>query len=472
MSTQIFPSTSAGRAAHELVKAINSGKKELQRLFLDTRLSEAGKRERPLDESASLLQKAFEQSGGIIIDKVERSEPNPFVFYARSMRGNHWTRVFLFMDKIEEGKIREFGFLPIRAYAEDKETLWPEKRLTDDLAKREIERHVFWLAKRDIFSGVVLVAHGYTRFNTLVGVAVGNAEKSFESPNRIDTKFNIGSINKMFTSVSIAQLIEKGAISLQDKLGDLIPGYPNGEASRSVTVYHLLSHQAGLGGLFERPKYDNRKKYQTNMELLSIFADQLLLYEPGTRSMYSNEGYIVLGSIVEEVTGEDYHDYVRKNILQPADMQNTGPYALDEHVPNLAVGYLQAADDPFGLDPRRPNHMFLGWRGNACGGGYSTGPDLVKFANALKTHKLVGSKLTDEFTRQQGGMKNYGLGFEVEEFNGKRVVGHTGGGPNSGVNCALKTFWDSQETVVVVGNYDAPVAQDLATDIVKFLSNP
>jgi beta-lactamase family protein len=123
------------------------------------------------------------------------------------------------------------------------------------------------------------------------------------------------------------------------------------------------------------------------------------------------------------------------------------------------------------LDPRHPNYMFLGWRGNACGGGYSTAPDILRFANALKTYKIVGPQFTKEFTKQQGKMRNYGLGFEVEEFNGKRVVGHTGGGPNSGVNCALKIFWDQDETVIVLGNYDAPAAQDLASDIAMFLAS-
>ena len=468
MTAKILPSTSAGKAATELVNAINTGEIEQQRRFLESHISENGRRERALGDSLSLLQKAFKQSGGVEVNQIERNEPNPFVFYVASKHGDHWTRIFLFMDKTEADKINEFGFLPLRDPLAAKELPWPGKRSNVDQSKKEIEKHVERAGRKDTFSGVVLIAEAS---KPIVNIAKGYADKAFNVTNKPDTKFNIGSMNKMFTALSIAQLIGKNKLSTDDTLNDIIPGAHKSQAAKSITIYHLLSHQAGLGGLFERPKYDKRLRYLTNTDLLPIFADQPLLFEPGSRSMYSNEGYIVLGAIIEKVTGENYHDYVRKNIADPSGMSNTGPFALDESTSNLAIGYMQYENDPFGLDPRHPNYMFLGWRGNACGGGYSTAPDLLNFASAIKSHKIVGKDLTEQFVNRQGSMRNYGLGFEVEDYNGRKVVGHTGGGPNSGVNCALKIFWDTDQTVIVLGNYDAPAAQDLASDITKFLSS-
>jgi len=340
------------------------------------------------------LGKAFQQSGGVEVRQIERSESNPFVFYVASIRGDHWSRIYLFMDKVELGKIMEFGFLPVRDPLAARELPWPGKRSSDDQTSIEIGKHVSRASAKNAFSGVVLVAGGSM---PIVNLATGYAEKSFNVNNKPDTKFNIGSMNKMFTSISIAQLIERDKLSLDVHLGEIIPGYPNNEAARSVTVRQLLSHEAGLGGLFERPKYDRRVRYCTNMELLPVFADEPLLFEPGSRAMYSNEGYIVLGAIIEEMTGENYHDYVRENITKPLDMVDTGPFALDESTSNLAVGYMQFDDDPFGLEARHPNYMFLGWRGNACGGGYSTAPDLLKFANASRAtrswEKILPSNL-------------------------------------------------------------------------------
>jgi len=450
-----------------LVDSINNGRKAKIQQFLDSYLSKRALEEKPLQDHLSLLQKVHDQSGGVDVMKVERPEPNPFVIRVKSRSGEHWARVFLFLDKIEANRIATFGFIPLLDPSGYEELPWSEKSSRGADGSVEIEKHVKRAGEKDIFSGVVLVS---AKNKTMTSMAVGFANQSFNIPNRIDTKFNIGSIDKMFTSLSIAQLAHSGKLSLQDKLADFLPNYPNRHAAERITVYHLLTHSAGLGNLFERPKYDNRKKYGISSDFLPVFADEPLLFEPGSKSSYSNEGYIVLGAIIEELSGENYHDYVRKHIHDPAGMIETGPYALDETVPNVATGYMRYEDDPFGLEPRHPNHMFLGWRGNACGGGYSTAPDLLRFATTLRSYKLVTKNLTDEFTTPHGQMRNYGLGFEVETINGKRVIGHTGGGPNSGINCALKIFWDEPYTVIVMGNYDAPAAQDLASDISNFLA--
>ena len=219
------------------------------------------------------------------------------------------------------------------------------------------------------------------------------AEKTFGVPNKIDTKFNLGSMNKMFTAIAIAQLVEAGKLSFQDSLAKVLPEYPNRQSAEKITIHHLLTHTSGLGDFFDNPEFRPfRQKYQNPTDYFRLFADKPLRFEPGARFGYSNAGFVVLGAIVEKVSGENYFDYIREHIYKPAGMTNSDSYELTEVVPNLAVGYGRFEDDPMGIDPRRSNIAFLPWKGSPAGGGYSTAPDLLKFAQALRENKLVSAK--------------------------------------------------------------------------------
>lgn len=151
-------------------------------------------------------------------------------------------------------------------------------------------------------------------------------------------------------------------------------------------------------------------------------------------------------------------------------MKDTDAYPLDEPTPNRAVGYARFEDDPFAMDPRRANWAFLGSQGNAAGGIYWTAPNLLRFARALRGNRFLSAKLTRTITNRQGLMPNYGYGFVVEDVHGHEVIGHGGGGPNSGVNTELKMFRDGSYAVAVLSNYDAPTAQELAGRITELLA--
>jgi len=153
-------------------------------------------------------------------------------------------------------------------------------------------------------------------------------------------------------------------------------------------------------------------------------------------------------------------------------MTNSDSFRRDEVVGNLAYGYTRFENnDPLGLEPQRGNWMTLPIKGSSAGGGYSTTIDLFKFAQALREHKLLNAELTEKVT---GGNvdtpmgSKYGYGFMDFTMNGKSVRGHGGGAP--GINSDLKMFWDGSYTVVVMGNYDPPAAQDLSQKIAEFLS--
>lgn len=141
--------------------------------------------------------------------------------------------------------------------------------------------------------------------------AYGLARRDPEQANQVDTKFDLGSMGKMFTSVAILQLVEQGRLSLDDRIVDAVPDYPNREVAEKVTVHHLLTHTAGMGDCFEGEFFATpRDQLRTVEGYLPLFVDDPLQFEPGAQWAYSNEGYIVLGLIVERVTGQSYWDYV------------------------------------------------------------------------------------------------------------------------------------------------------------------
>jgi D-alanyl-D-alanine carboxypeptidase len=450
-----------------LIEALNARNPAEQQGFLTANLSENALKEKSAADRAVLLQKASDQSGGVELVNTTVVSRDLVEFHVSSRRGEHRAKIYVFGDKRQPGKIREFGFVPEPSPGFLEQDKWPSTRLSESEVIEEMYRHVDLHDKNDVFSGAVLVAKDN---KVIFEKAVGLAERSFSVPTRMDTKFHLGSMNKMFTSLSIAQLVEQGRLSFEDRISKVLPEYPNKENAEKIAIHHLLTHTAGLGSLFDRAGYDRREKYANSISYFKLFAKEPLIFEPGTNHSYSNEGFIVLGAVIEKLTGQNYHDYVRERIFRPSGMLDTDAYAMDEVIPNLAVGYARFEDDPFGIDRRRPNWMFLGWRGNACGGGYSTSLDLLKFSNALRHYKFVGKDLTEKLTSKQSSMPGYGMGFQLEERNGRKIVGHGGGGPNSGINSQLSMFWDGSYTVAVLGNYDAPAASNLTGGICEFLA--
>ena len=178
----------------------------------------------------------------------------------------------------------------------------------------------------DIFSGVILIADkdsvqylraiGYSDWNTL-------------TPNLNDTKFNIGSIGKLFTQILITQLIQEGKLSLSDNLSKLYPLYKN-KNDEKITVKQLLTFSAGLGDYFQIDEFmKHSDKYRKTKDLISLISKEPLLYEPGSSSQYSNSSYVVLGGIIERLTGKSYLENLKERILNPLNMKNSGFFYKD-----------------------------------------------------------------------------------------------------------------------------------------------
>lgn len=341
-------------------------------------------------------------------------------------------------------------------------------KLSDAEIVKETETYLEQAVAEDTFSGAVLIAKGS---KPIFEKAYGSANKSSNTPNNVDTKFNLGSIDKSFTAVAIAQLVQKGKLSFNDPIIKYLPDYPNKTVAAKVTIHQLLTHTSGMGMYFNDEFMKRRASWKTLSDLLPLFVNDTLDFEPGQKMQYSNSGYVVLGLIIERVTGQNYFDYVRQHIFEPAGMKNTASYELDQKVPNLALGYtnmgLTGRPEP---GPRKDSTPHLTGRGSSAGGGYSTLDDMLKFGQALIDHKLLSKQYTDIVLSNQmpAGQPPAGYGFFSVQANGARAFGNNGGGP--GTNSTFSVYPELGYTVVVMSNYDPPSASKVNGKIKDLLS--
>ncbi len=334
-------------------------------------------------------------------------------------------------------------------------------KLSDSEIATQVESLVDRAAAVDSFSGAVLVAKdGQPIFER----AVGFANKETSTPNKTTTRFNLGSIDKSFTSVAIAQLAQQGKLSYSDTIAKHLPDYPNKTVAAQVSIHQLLTHTSGLGDYLGS---ESLAKMKTLRDILPAFVNQPVSFEPGTKMQYSNAGYVVLGLIIEKISGTSYYEYVSSHIFKPAGMDRTGSFELNQKVDDLAVGYTRMG--PQG--PRRPNTATLAGRGSSAGGGYSTVGDMLKFVNALTANKLISAEYSEIVFSGGGPQKpagpGRGYGFMQNQMSGVRTIGNGGGGP--GVNASFRTYQGRGYTVVVLSNYDPPAAQELAAKIQEIL---
>lgn len=273
------------------------------------------------------------------------------------------------------------------------------------------------------FSGALMLKRGdqvvYQR-------AVGQAERVFGAANRIDTRFNVASIGKMFTATAVLRLVERGRIDLDAPILRYLTDYPARAVAEQITARQLLSHSSGVGNYWEAIAQKPSQAFVEARDFLPLIADQPLEFTPGERLGYSNGGYVILGLIVEALTGEAYADHIRRTIFEPLGMSGSGDWPLDLVVLNRADGYSRDEAVPGAWR----NNLFVNqFRGGPAGGGYSTVADLLTFITALGDGRLVSPKMYATATTGlfDLGRARYGLGFMEETINGHRMVGNTGG---------------------------------------------
>jgi len=297
-------------------------------------------------------------------------------------------------------------------------------------------------AKRDAFSGVLLVARGD---QVLLRRAWGMADRGAGTPVTLETRFRVGSMDKMFTAVATLQLVGAGKLSLDGTVGEYLPAYPNAEIAK-VTIRQLLTHAGGTGDIFG-PEFDrHRLELKTHDDYVRLYGTRGPTHPPGEGYEYSNYGFVLLGDIIEHVSGQSYYDYVERQVFAPAGMHDTGFLPEDVAVQGRARAYTRK--DGKWVDAADT----LPYRGTAAGGGYSTAGDLLAFARALRSGKLLPPALLAQATSRQTPW--YGYGFMVGERQGVAGFGHGGGA--EGMNGALEIFPAQDQVLVALANIDPP----------------
>jgi D-alanyl-D-alanine carboxypeptidase len=428
-----IPQTPAGKAFAAWLTSFNSADPAKLRAF-----DEAYPRENvPSIEDRLSFR---EEVGGFKLLKIEKSEPTAITVLLQENESDTVARLDLTVSAEAPVKILRSTLEAVRRPPD-----LAIPRLEQAAALAAFSARAEQLAKNDQFSGAVLVARNG---KVLFEKAWGLANREAGTPNTLDTQFRLGSMNKMFTAVATLQLVEAGKVALDDPIGKHLTDYPNKDVASKVTVRHLLTHAGGTGDIFGPEFAKNRLTLREHGDYVKLYGARGLTHEPGAEHRYSNYGYVLLGALIEKVSGTSYYEHVRAKIFQPAGMTSTDSLPETETVQKRAVGYMKR-DGKWA-----PNTDTLPWRGTAAGGGYSTVGDLLRFAQALESGKLLSKKMLAEATRPQ--QEQYGYGFGVNDDWPLRSYGHGGGAP--GMNGDLRVYPQLGYVLVSLSNLDPPAA--------------
>lgn len=429
------PDTPVGRVFGAWLQAFNAADAAQLRAF--------GERHRRKPENVEGLLEFRAETGGFALLRIERNEQRALTALLQERESDTVARMELSVDDADPPKVEALSLRPV---PRPPDLALP--RLDQADALRAIVQRADAQAAEGRFAGTVLVAR---RGQTLLHRHWGLADRETNRPVDAETRFRIGSMNKMFTAVAVLQLVEAGQLGLDDPMGKHLKDYPNRDAAARVTVRHLLTHGGGTGDFFG-PEFDARRMQLREIaDYVALFGPRPLAHEPGARFEYSNFGYILLGAIVEAVAGRSYDEVMRQRVFGPAGMVATGAEPETVTVPQRASGYMRRGERWVS------NADTLPWRGTPAGGGYSTATDLLNFAQALDSGRLLSRQMLDQATGDQHD--GYGYGFGVRGEGALRHYGHGGGAP--GMNGELQIYPELGVVLVALSNLDPPVATRL-----------
>jgi CubicO group peptidase (beta-lactamase class C family) len=442
--TSVLPAGVVGERITSLIATFNSGDQAVIERFLEDECTDSFRNFAPLERHLNVFTSTRRSWGEVTFHGIRTYNPprrDETVVILRDENFGAWRAFTLQFDVSQNSRISSIGLNDARTPSNVSEPALTEQDMiheVTDLLNRTCER--------DVFSGSVLVANGEDVSFTH---ACGEASKRFHVPNNIDTKFNLRSMNKMFTSTAVMQLVENGVVSLHDTLSKYLDeSWLPREVTDRITIHHLLTHTSGLGSYFNETYWNSsRELYRALDDYKPLIRDERPAFDPGTNWQYSNTGMFLLGVVIESATGQDYFEYIRQNIHRPAGMENSDSYDMDMPVENLAIGYDPSPESEWGYENNLYKHVI---RGGPAGGGFSTVGDLHRYALALLSGELVSQESRDALWTDHFGA-GYGYGFGIEEGPNGKVVGHSGG--FSGINSNLDIMLDRGYIVAVMSNY-------------------
>lgn len=318
------------------------------------------------------------------------------------------------------------------------------------VAVAQLDGFALGLAQGGTFSGVLLVAKDG---EILLERAYGKRDEREDHENTIDTRFNLASAGKMFTAVAILQQVAAGHVSLDTTVGEVLKDYPNKDFARQITIRQLLTHTAGAGDidLFGTENAKNRQNVHSVAEMVSLHAHRAPAFPPGSNQEYGNFGHVVLGRMVEVLSGQTFEAYLQDRIFRPLGMNHTAFVDCTAKAADIATGYVEIEGE------RKLNCETLPRRGFPAGGQVSTARDMFTFVEALKTGKLLPPSLFQEAIRPQHEFM--GLGFFATEYGPGYPErnfrwGHAGSA--DGICTDIRTYPVTGETIIALSNADIP----------------
>lgn len=322
----------------------------------------------------------------------------------------------------------------------------------------QIDRILIFLTERESFTGSVLVAR---EGEILLSWGYGLANRDSQIPNTPQTKYRLASVTKQFTAMAILILQANGQLNVQHQICDYVPDCPS--AWQALTIHHLLIHTSGIPNVTEFDDFQARKATPSAPEqTVAWFKDSPLEFSPGSQWRYSNSGYVLLGYIIEQVSGRSYEAFVQQNIFEPLQMRDSG---YDHNDGSLATGYTglySQWEEPDYIDMSIPH---------AAGALYSTVEDLYRWDQALYTEQLVPQELLElMFTphaKITGTDLSYGYGWLVGELTGHPTVSHSGG--IEGFATEIRRYPEAKVTIIVLSNRDTTNVGDIMNQIAQLV---
>jgi len=317
-----------------------------------------------------------------------------------------------------------------------------DKTSTADVARMEQLIKAYVPAR---FMGSVLVAQDG---KVLLDKGYGFANLEWDVPNTPTTKFRLGSITKQFTAASILLLEERGKLKVEDPVKKYMPDAP--AAWDKITIFHVLTHTSGIPSLTSFPDFEaHEAQAMTPEKLVEWFRDKPLEFEPGTKWNYSNSGYILLGYLIEKISGQSYSEFVQQNIFTPLGMKDSGYDSNSAIIAHRAAGYTPGKSGAVNAGFVDMSIPF------SAGALYSTTEDLLRWEQGLFGGKVLRpeslAKMTTPFKQ------DYAFGLGVSTQNGHKMIAHDGG--IQGFNTALAYYPDDKLVVAVLANVNGPAGQ-------------
>jgi CubicO group peptidase (beta-lactamase class C family) len=411
--SQDLPCTPAAARLRDLLALFSAFAPSAIAAYIDAHFTEANQKLEPLSSRIGFFHD-WHARGPITIVQLRKSEPQ----YIETLIEQQFSKE-RWLFAIQVAALSPHPIDKVLA-ARAPLPIWPTPADDHSAASRFID-YMDHLAQRDLFSGVVLLARNGS---LLAHRPYGVANRDFNIPNTLATRFNVASLTKSWTAIAAAQLIESKQLSFDDAVARFV-AYPEPSSAKRIQIKHLLSHTSGLQDYFTDELYRTpRHHIRTIDDYLALSRHQLPSFAPGAKWSYSNTGMVLLGKIIDIITGS-YLDHVDTNIFKRANMEDAEFIELDHVNSNVAIGYTKTWTT---AGPIVKNNIFENFVGGCpAGGAYATSLDIFRFAEAFTANRLVSREMATLLTTPKPELNapDYGFGFAIH--TNRALYGHSGG---------------------------------------------